>query len=107
MKFEDELFYNCKIDLNTGESYLVTAYNLHGRKLDNWKGWHCNAGNTRLYIHSDGTVFNGECFTETLGNLNTNWNLLATPTVCPRNTCTGCTDDLLTTKYKGPSQDDN
>lgn len=107
MKFENELFYNCKIELNNGESYLIQANTLHNQKLDYWKDWSCYVGHDRIYIDHDLKVYNGECLTVDLGSLDSQWELMSRPTQCPRDRCTGCTDDLLTKKYKGQSKNDN
>ena len=100
MKFENELFYNCKIELNNGETYLIQANTLHNQKLDYWKDWQCYTGIDRLYIDNDRTVYNGECLTTKLGKLDGDWEIMKTPVVCPLDRCTGCTDDLLTKKFK-------
>ena len=76
MKFENELFYNCKVELNNGETYLIQANTLHNQQLDYWKGWNCYTGSNRLYIDNDLKVYNGECLTDLLGSLDTNWDLL-------------------------------
>jgi hypothetical protein len=34
-----------------------------------------------------------------LGNLETGWELLPAQTVCTRDRCTGCTDDLMAAKH--------
>jgi hypothetical protein len=44
-------------------------------------------------------VWSGECKNDFLGNALTQWTV-KTHAVCKRETCTGCTDDLLTTKYQ-------
>lgn len=107
MKFRNETFYNCKIELNNGETYLIKSNTLHNEKLDYWKDWICHTGHDRIYISSDLTVYNGECRTIKLGTLDGEWELLTAPAPCTNNRCTGCTDDLLTKKHKGLSQDDN
>lgn len=100
MKFENEVSYNCQIELDNGERYLLYSNTLHNRKLDNWQGWNCYVGVERIYIRPDLGVYNGECLTVKLGSLDTEWDLLDKPTTCPKSRCTGCTDDLLTKKFK-------
>ena len=48
--FENHPIYNCKITTDDGQEYLVYANWIHNEKLDNWQGWHCDAGHTRFYI---------------------------------------------------------
>jgi hypothetical protein len=95
LKFENQLYYNCTIKLSTGETYSVGANWIHNQQLDFWKGWECDAGHTRIHIDSDFTVLSGECSNDNLGNLLTGWQLFSGPSICKRERCTGCTDDLL------------
>lgn len=95
MQYSDQLYYNCAIKLSTGETYNVSANWIHNQQLDFWKGWQCDAGYSRLHIDSDFSVFSGECLNDNLGNLITGWKLLDVPSICKKERCTGCTDDLL------------
>ena len=98
-QFENHSNYNCKIILESGKEYLVYANWIHNQNLDHWVGWKCNAGHTRFNIDKNFDIWSGECKNDYLGNLLTSWNI-QTDTVCKQQTCTGCTDDLLTKKQK-------
>lgn len=100
MKFENQQYYNCKILLDSKDSFLVGANWLHNNQLDQWQDWSCAAGSLRLNIDEKFDVYSGECKNDYLGNLLTGWAPLTTLTVCKRNRCTGCTDDLLIEKHK-------
>ena len=98
--FENHKNYNCKITLDSGDEYKVYANWIHNQGLDQWQGWHCDAGHTRFYIDKNFDIWSGECKNDYLGNaIINNWNL-KTDTICNRLNCTGCTDDLLTHKYE-------
>lgn len=88
--------YNCRATTEDGSEYLLYANWLHNNGLDNWKGWECDAGTTRLLIDKELNVFSGECKNDYLGTTD-NFNLL-NKTICKQETCTGCTDDLLVAK---------
>lgn len=90
---------NCEIFFDDGTSQKIYSNWLHNNDLDNWKGWECKAGVHRIYINENLEVFSGECKNDHLGNLNNKWNLL-TVSICKRERCTGCTDDLLVEKQK-------
>ena len=99
LKFENHHNNNCTILLDNGDQYQIYANWLHNHNLDNFKGWQCDAGITRISIDPAGQVFSGECENSNLGNLNTGWHLLEeSVAVCDRDRCTGCTDDLLAKK---------
>ena len=91
--------YNCKITDDAGETHLVYANWIHNENLDTWHGWHCDSGNTRFAIDKNFKIWGGECRNDYLGNILGDWNI-KTDSVCKRTTCTGCTDDLITTKYR-------
>lgn len=99
MKFENHKFYNCKITTNNGEQFLVDANWLHNKGIDQWQEWNCSAGSTRILIEADFAVYSGECYNDQLGNIITGWELLENLTKCKKDRCSGCTDDLLTTKF--------
>lgn len=99
-KFENHDNYNCVISTDDGKEYRVYANWMHNNQLDSWRGWTCDAGNTRFHIDKDFGVWSGECQNDYLGNALTEWSP-TTGTVCRRTTCTGCTDDLLTKKHAG------
>jgi hypothetical protein len=96
-KFENHQNYNCKITLESGEEYLIYANWLHNNGLDNWKGWSCEAGATRLFIDKDFNAYGGECKNDYLGSVLDDFNILD-KTICTKDRCTGCTDDLIVAK---------
>ena len=91
--------YNCIVTDSTGKQLKVYANWLHNNQLDQWEGWACTAGSQRLYIDAELNVYSSECQNDLLGHID-DWKLLEKPTTCKRKTCTGCTDDLITTKWK-------
>lgn len=91
--------YNCKITTDSGETHLVYANWMHNEGLDSWQGWRCDSGHTRFHIDKNFEIWGGECFNDHLGNILGDWNI-KTDSVCTKLTCTGCTDDLITNKYK-------
>lgn len=100
MQFETHQYYNCEIDVSNGRKYRVEANWIHNNNLDNWQGWECDVGVTRLYIDSDNEVYGGQCLVSYLGNLESKWELNQAPVICTRQRCTGCTDDLMINKRK-------
>ena len=96
---QDHPNYNCVITTESGNTRRVYANWIHNNKLDNWQGWICHAGSTRFYIDNNFDVWSGECKNDLLGNVLTQWQPKDN-TICQRETCTGCTDDLITNKYK-------
>ena len=103
-KFENHSNYNCTITTSAGEQYQVYANWLHNQGLDNWQGWQCSAGDTRFYIDKNFNVWDGECQNSLLGNALGSWDINPA-TICTKTTCTGCTDDLITKKYKSDQTD--
>ena len=95
---ENHKNYNCRVTTDTGEEYLLYANWLHNEKLDNWQGWICEAGSTRLLIDKNLEIHSGECHNDYLGTVD-NFTLLE-QTTCRRERCTGCTDDLIVAKHK-------
>lgn len=86
---------------DTDERFSVFANWIHNSNLDQWQGWHCDAGRTRLYINKNGDAYSGECQNDLLGNVfDGSFKINTQPTVCKRNRCTGCTDDLMVAKYQ-------
>ena len=100
MIFNDHQFYNCKIKLSNHQEFKIEANWIHTYNLDLWEGWLCSAGQDRILIDFDLKVYSGECKNDYLGDLVGDWNILDNPTVCNKKTCTGCTDDLITTKQR-------
>jgi len=91
--------YNCRVTTESGEEFLVYANWIHNEQLDNWKGWQCEAGATRLLIDKDFGIYSGECKNDYLGNALTDFQL-SEHTICKQDRCTGCTDDLIVAKQK-------
>jgi hypothetical protein len=83
-----------------GKTHRINANWLHNNDLDHWQGWRCNAGHQRISIDENFDVYSGECMNDQLGNLFGSWDLLPAAGTCRRQTCTGCTDDLVIKKYK-------
>jgi hypothetical protein len=96
-KFEDHSNYNCCITLDNGEDFVVFANWIHNNNLDQWHGWTCDAGHTRLMIDKDLNVWSGECKNDFFGRADEHFYTNAS-TVCKRKTCTPCTDDLSVRK---------
>lgn len=100
--FEDHDHHNCTVELEDGSTYLLGANWIHNQNLDSWKGWYCAAGMQRLMIDENFGVWSGECMNDFLGDLSHDWMPFEQPTICGRDRCTGCTDDLLVRKQKEP-----
>ena len=94
---ENHINYNCQVTTDDGKEYLIYANWLHNNGLDHWKEWICSAGATRLMIDKNFDIYGGECKNDLIGNALTDFNLLE-QTICNRETCTGCTDDLMVAK---------
>jgi hypothetical protein len=101
LKFENHNHNNnCLIELDDGREYLIYANWMHNQQIDNFKGWRCDAGVTRITIDQTGQIFSGECHNNNLGHLDTGWELLdESIAICKRDRCSACTDDLLIKKY--------
>ncbi len=94
IKFENHTNYNCKITTDDGQEYYVFSHWLHNNDLDHWKGWSCDAGYSRLHIDKNLEVWSGVCYNDYLGKATDNF-YTNKRTVCRRETCTPCTDDLV------------
>ena len=99
LPIENHSNYNCEIETQDGTCYRVFANWIHNNGLDRWKGWQCSAGSTRLYVDKNLQVHSGECLNDSLGSALDNFSVLE-HTICQRETCTGCTDDLVTAKHQ-------
>lgn len=82
---------------DTGEEYLVYANWLFNNHLNLWKGWSCQSGAKRIYIDKNLNIYGGVCKNDYLGTPD-DFNLLES-TVCRRETCVSCTDDLIVEKH--------
>ena len=91
--------YNCCATDEHGNQHLVYANWLHNQGLDTWQGYRCSAGETRFYIDKNFDIWGGECKNSHLGNVLENWQP-QTNQICKQTTCTGCTDDLITSKQQ-------
>ena len=101
MQIPNHQFYNCVVVSEDGTESLVNAQWLYNTNNNFWPGWMCNAGVDKISIMPDGSVYSGECHNDFLGNIDTGWQLLSSPTECKRNRCTSSTDDLIVSKeYK-------
>lgn len=98
-KFENHQNYNCRIILDNGQEFMVFGSWIHNEQLDHWKGWTCDAGHTRLMIDKDLNVWSGECKNDFFGPVMSNF-YDNTKTICKRETCTGCMDDLIIRKHQ-------
>jgi hypothetical protein len=98
-EFHNQENYNCRITTDTGDEYLIYSTWLHNEQLDQLKGWHCDAGHTRLFIDKNFDVYSGECHNDHLGNALDDFSLLD-HAVCQQQRCSGCTDDLVVAKHK-------
>lgn len=96
-EFKNHENYNCKVTTESGEEYLVYTNWLHNEQLDNWQGWTCEAGATRLLIDKNFELYSGECKNDHLGSALGEFMILD-QTICRQAHCTGCTDDLLVSK---------
>jgi hypothetical protein len=95
----DDLNYNSKITFDDGTTALIYANRLHNEKLDNWKGWQCDAGVNYIYIYQN-EIYSGECCNDKLGILDQDWELVDNYTICKLERCSGCTSDLIQKKQK-------
>jgi hypothetical protein len=98
LQIPDHKFYNCIVDTDAGTTHRIDANWLHNNNLDIWHGWKCLAGSDRIFVDSTGLIYSGECRNDLLGQIDSNWQLLENATVCNRDRCSGCTDDLMITK---------
>jgi MoaA/NifB/PqqE/SkfB family radical SAM enzyme len=99
--FENHNNYNCTIVTDKNNQYNVYGNWIHNNQLDDWQGWQCDAGMTRLSIDKNGNVYSGECHNDYLGNVfDGTFEINKQPTICKRSRCTGCTDDLIVRKQK-------
>ena len=98
--FENHENYNCRAILDDGNAYFVYANWFSNHDLHHWQGWHCESGVSRIMIDKDLKIWNGDCKNDLLGDVAQGWRLFDDFTICRREKCTGCTDDLLTAKWK-------
>lgn len=78
--------------------FFIYANWLHNNQWDSWRGWSCQAGSKRIFIDKNLEVYSGECENDYLGSALKDFRLLDRGTICKRDTCTGCTDDLTVEK---------
>lgn len=90
--------YNCKVTTADGEELLIFSDNLQINDLDQFKEWSCEAGSTQIMIDFDLRVYGGECMNDFLGSAIDGFSLLSSRTICTKDRCSGCTEDLARDK---------
>lgn len=96
----NDINFNCRIFLEDGQEFLIFGNRLHNLELDYWKGWTCMAGTKRLHIDKNFDVYSAKCFNDFIGNAITGFDIFENGTICTREHCTGCIEDLIIEKYK-------
>jgi hypothetical protein len=100
-KLVNDKNYNCTVFYDNGEQSNVFSTALNTNQLDDFNGWQCEAGFSRIYVHSDGTVWSSECNNDYLGSLNDgSFDLLKHSTVCTQTRCVTSADELMLRKFK-------
>jgi hypothetical protein len=100
-KLKEDSNHNCIVYYDDGDQTKIFATALNYNNLDHFKGWKCDAGFSRIYIHSDGNVWGGECNNDHLGSLKDNtFELLKGPTTCKKQKCLTSPDELMLKKYR-------
>lgn len=98
--------FNLIVTDNSGTDIHIYASQLIHKNLNNFKGWHCAAGSSRIFILPDTSVYGSECENDFLGKLEDNsFALMKTHTICQKNFCYNNPDDLMMEKFQ--SQDKN
>ena len=102
MKYlEHEENCNAVVTYDDGHQVSVYASSLVNNQLNQFTGWSCEAGVTRIIILPDLTVWSAECQNDYLGNLAAeSFFLLSKPTVCKQESCFNNPDDLTVKKFK-------
>lgn len=93
---QNEKYYNCNVIDDNNNEYKINCKQLYNNDYNNFENWVCNAGLDRISIEND-MVWGGECHNDFLGTID-NWQLLDSPTICKRNKCTACSQDLIIKK---------
>ena len=90
---------NCRIDKDTLGDQIIHANDVIKLKLNQFKGWECNAGIESLMINWDGEVHRATCRVGgSLGNIyNGTFTVPTEPITCTRDWCT-CAADIPLTK---------
>lgn len=100
-KLKNDENYNCTVFYDDGETSKIFSTALNTNNLDNFKNWQCEAGFSRIYVHSDGTVWSSECNNDYLGSLKDgSFELLKGATVCKQTRCVTSADELMLRKFK-------
>jgi hypothetical protein len=95
----EDIHCNAIVELQDGSEIKISANQLYDNNLHHWKGWHCNAGVTSIYIDVDFSVYSGTCKNDELGNLfDENFSFLNDYTICKKERCTACASDLYAGK---------
>lgn len=101
LKFKNNPYYNCQVEYINGDCVNIAAIDLHMNNLDYWHDWWCAAGRDRIYVDDQLNIWSGECKNDQLGSaLNDELKLLENGTICQRNRCSYCDDDLMVSKNK-------
>lgn len=101
------LQFNSTVEPNTVINYVEKPVQMYHAndiiklKINQYKGWECNAGLESLMINWDGEVHRATCRVGgSLGNIyNDTFTIPTKPTICDRNYCT-CAADIPITKNK-------
>lgn len=100
-KLKDDGNYNCTVFYDNGDHSNIFSTALNTNRLDNFNGWQCEAGFSRIYVHSDGTVWSSECNNDYLGSLkDESFGLLKGAAVCKQARCVTSADELMLRKFK-------
>ena len=98
-----DIHCNAIVYTKNGQRIEILANQLFDKNLHRWQGWHCNVGVDSIFIDDDFSVYAGNCKNDKLGNLfSEDFALFVNPTICKRTTCSSCTNDLYSTKFKEP-----
>jgi hypothetical protein len=93
--------YNSVVTYNDGTQIKVYSSQLVTKQLNQFQGWQCDAGCSRIFILPDTSVFGSECENDYLGKLSDNsFEILSQKTVCKKSACYNNPDDLMVEKIK-------
>lgn len=83
-----------------GTKELQHSKDLSDAGQDNYYGWECTAGQSIISIYPEGDIYRGVCKNgESLGNLNSEFEIPITPTICTYTRCS-CVTDVASTDKK-------
>ncbi|MCZ6862319.1 MAG: radical SAM protein [Alphaproteobacteria bacterium] len=79
-----------------GRHEFFDTQEIKGRSLNRWHGWLCSTGQANIYIDHDGQVYRGTCRVgESLGHIDTGFDLADGWITCTRDACTCGTEIKL------------